>query len=127
MPELKVYVPTYNGDLVDLDARDNLPEFGDPQVPIVVRRADGLRIVLGSVDYFDASAPDIQIERRPQGWAILLTPMPAGEASGVVCFLDDGRSFVVPDEYADKPLRVLGSIEEVPDLNTLPKRDCGKA
>src|SRR5207253_4915079 len=97
MAELTLHAPTYNcGEYATDPAAEVKPEFGEPYVPIVIRSADGVRIVLGSHDYFDGDAADIQIERRPGGWAIFLHPWGGGDPSGYVYFLDDGRSFVVP-------------------------------
>jgi hypothetical protein len=98
MPELKIFAPTYYGNIAaEKMALRAKREFDDPYVPIVVRRADGLRIVLGSHDYFDGNAPDIQIERRPCGWAVFLHPVGGGDPSGLIFFLDDGRSFLIPE------------------------------
>src|SRR5258707_1300571 len=73
MPELELYVPTCNcGAFADPSDSQTKPEFGDPHVPVLVCRSAGVRIVLGSHDYSDVDAPDIQIERRPGGWAIFL-------------------------------------------------------
>lgn len=96
--ELKVDVPTYYGDSAWAPAGER-PEFGQPFVSTVVRPAGRLRIVLGSNDYFDDDAPDVQIERRPNGWMIFLRPVGGGEASGQVIFLDDGRSFLIPERH----------------------------
>lgn len=120
MPELKVHVPTYYGNLSDKVEREIRSDFGDPYVPLLVRRSDGLRVVIGSHDYFDMGAPDIQVERRPQGWAILLHPVGGGDPSGYVYFLDDGRSLVIP-ERSDRPIRVVESTDEFPELDMLCK------
>jgi hypothetical protein len=88
---IKVSVPTYNGKW--LNENPDLPEFDEPEVPILVCPADGLRIVLGTHDYNDYSKPDIQVERRHNGWIIFLHAMGGGDPSGYVVFLDDGRSF----------------------------------
>ncbi|MGA2442087.1 MAG: hypothetical protein ABSH08_14125 [Tepidisphaeraceae bacterium] len=127
MPELKIHVPTYYGSVgvrnADAGAK---PEFGDPYVPIIARPAEGMRLVLGSQDYFDKNAPDIQVERRPNGWAIFLHPIGGSDPCGYVFFVDDGRSFVVPEgelgatpsikvvswEEAGKEVDGLNSIEE---------------
>lgn len=99
MPEIKIHVPTYYCDAgaVDYLGRQRR-EFDDPRVPVIVRDADGVRIVLGSNDYWNANAPDVQIERRPNGWAIFLHPMGGGDPAGYLYFLDDGRSFLVPEK-----------------------------
>lgn len=122
MSELEIDVPTYNGNLSDPIARDALPEFGDPHIPVLIYRADGIRIVLGSSDYLDDNAPDIHIERRPQGWAIFLHPVPGGDPSGYVYFLDDGRSYVIPEHGSDA-IRMVESGDEFAELDTLPKSD----
>jgi hypothetical protein len=98
MRELRLHVPTYNADAFVGDAAANTkPEFGEPYVPVLIRRADGVRILLGTHDYLDMHAPDIQVERRPSGWAIFLHPLGGGDPSGHIYLLDDGRSFVVPE------------------------------
>jgi hypothetical protein len=108
MAQLRVHVPTYyGGAFEDEVARGEKPEFGDPYVPVLAREADGVRIVLGSHDYFDMSKPDIQIERRPKGWAIFLHPEAGGDASGFIYFLDDGRSFVSPENATTPAIETL--------------------
>jgi hypothetical protein len=98
MQELKLLVPTYNGKAFESQvSAGKLHEFGVPRVPVLIREADGVRIVLGTHDYEENGAPDIQIERRPKGWAFFLHPRGAGDPSGFVYFLDDGRSFVVKE------------------------------
>jgi hypothetical protein len=110
MPELKIRVPTYYGSADEAKvAAAKLSEFDDPRVPVLVRPADGLRIVLGTHDYYDMTKPDIQIERRSNGWAIFLHPVGGGDASGYVYFMDDGRSFIIPenDVGPTPPIRML--------------------
>jgi hypothetical protein len=98
MSELKIYVPTFYGHAKAQEIEDGKQEeFDEPEVPILARPSAGLRIVLGSNDFFDNDAPDIQIERRPNGWAIFLHPAGDGDPSGYIYFIDDGRSFVVPE------------------------------
>jgi hypothetical protein len=98
MQELKIYVPTYNaGEFRAAPKSQKSTDFGDPRVPVVIREADGVRIVLGSHDFRNSDTPDVQIERRPGGWAIFLHPVGGSDASGYVYFLDDGRSFIVPE------------------------------
>lgn len=124
MAELRIHVPTYYGS--GPGAFSDKPEFGSPEVPLLVRPADGLRIVLGSHDYFDATAPDIQIERRANGWAIFLHPVGGGDPSGHIYFLDDGRSFVTPerDLGTTPPVLVLdwdaavSEVDQVPDMKS---------
>jgi hypothetical protein len=64
---------------------------------VLIREADGVRIVLGTHDYEDYEKPDIYIERRPNGWAIFLHPLGGSDPSGFVYFLDDGRSFLAKE------------------------------
>lgn len=120
MPDLRFRVPTYHGDVTDSTARAALPEFGDPAVPVVIRCASGVRVVLGSIDFSDMSAPDVLIERHPRGWAIFLHPAGGGDPSGAVYFLDDGRSFAVAEEGAH-PIRMAESTDELPELDSLAK------
>lgn len=116
--ELRIDVPTYYGSARN-DGVDARPEFGGPYVPLVVRPAEGLRIVLGSTDYFDQDAPDIQIERRPGGWMVFLHPLGSGGASGHIIFLDDHRSFLIParDLSSTPPTVTLGPDASIPELD----------
>jgi len=70
------------------------PDFGPPYVAVVVHEAEGVRVVLGTHDRHSGEYPDIQIERRANGWAIFLHPVGGCDPSGYVYFLDDGRSFI---------------------------------
>ena len=98
MQELKLLVPTYNCQLFPEQVeKGEKPEFGAPDVPVLIREAAGVRVVLGTHDYDDYTKPDIQIERQPNGWVIFLHPFPGGDACGYVYFLDDGRSFLVKE------------------------------
>ncbi len=97
-PELLLRVPTYYGSIPEQQPLlASKEEFDSPFVPVIVRSADGVRLVLGSHDHEDLRFPDIQLERRPGGWAIFLHPVGGGDPSGYVYFLDDGRSFLVPE------------------------------
>lgn len=109
--ELKLEVPTYYGKDDDHEAKGKA-EWDSPHVPVLVREAEGLRIVLGSRDYDDCSVPDIQIERQPGGWVIFLHPEPGGDPSGYVYFLDDGRSFVHPERLGG--ITVLDARDPIP-------------
>jgi hypothetical protein len=119
--ELKLIVPTYLANMPRKQSKtDDSPEFGNPYIPILVREAEGVRIVLGTHDYEDGEKPDIQIERRPNGWAIFLRSLGGGDPSGYVYFLDDGRSFLVPEfGYAINAggIQVLAPHEDVPELD----------
>ncbi len=119
MEEFRLNVPTYNANLFPAQvAAGNLPEFGPPYVPVVIREAEGIRIVLGSNDYDDMHAPDIQIERRPRGWAIFLRPVGGGDVSGFVYFVDDGRSFLLPENGlgSTPAIEVVEEGAKVPDM-----------
>jgi hypothetical protein len=121
MEELMMMVPTYYGAAqVNPESFPDKEEFDEPRVPVLVRDADGVRVVLGSHDYNDAEKPDIQIERRPNGWAIFLHPVGGGDPSGLVYFLDDGRSFLVPDGLVSEQIEVLESVEQVPMIDDPP-------
>jgi hypothetical protein len=118
--ELKLAVPTYVRNLQERKAHtDENPDFGSPHVPVLIHEADGVRIVLGTHDYDDYDTPDIQIERRPNGWAIFLHPLGGVDPSGYVYFLDDGRSFVVPgrEHGAAQTIQVIAAQDDVPELD----------
>jgi hypothetical protein len=116
MEQLKLLVPTYYANLfpAEVAARER-PEFGEPNVPVIIRQAEGVRIVLGTHNYDDTDKPDVQIERQPNGWMIFLDPV-AGDPSGYVYFLDDGRSFLVPETPFGStiPIKVLNTFQHVP-------------
>jgi hypothetical protein len=110
--ELKLTVPTYYGRANCVrEIVGEPPDFDTPDVPVLIHEAGGIRIVLGTHDFNDMSKPDIQIERRPKGWAIFLHPIGGGDPSGYVYFLDDGRSLLLRENtYSES-----GSIEVLPD------------
>ena len=124
MQEMKIYVPTYYRDPTEggVSAKHK-EEFDDPHVPVLIRHADGVRIVLGSHDFFDNDAPDIQVERRPNGWAIFLHPEGGGDPSGCVYFVDDGRSFVVPDKGSTPAIQMMEWDEAVKEVDDEKSRD----
>lgn len=114
MEELKLFVPTYNAAAFpDEVLREEIPEFGNPFVPVLVKEVAGIRIVLGSHDYDSEHAPDILVERRPNGWAIFLHPVGGGDPSGYVYFCDDGRSYLLPEHG----IGVTASIEVVESMD----------
>src|SRR5262249_37348384 len=111
--QIKLSVPTYYGSAHDGSGTlAGLPEFGEPNVPVLIHEAEGVRIVLGTHDFNDRYKPDVQIERRPNGWVIFLHP-DDGDAAGFVHFLDDGRSYLTIErgpsaiEVLDPPLDLL--------------------
>lgn len=119
MKELKLLVPTYNASLFAKQvAAGILPEFGPPNVPVIIRQSDGVRIVLGSHDFNELNVPDVQIERRPRGWAIFLHPLGGSDACAYIYFLDDGRSFLLP-ETGPTPtpeIQIVARPEIVPEM-----------
>ena len=113
MEEFKLSVPTYYGAAnCKQNIVGDLPDFDAPNVPVLIHEAEGVRIVLGTHDFNDREKPDIQIERRPKGWAIFLHPVGGGDASGYVYFLDDGRSFLLKQKYwaGSNPIEVLSGL-----------------
>lgn len=120
MEKLVLTVPTYYGAAqVNPKSFPDKEEFDEPRVPVLVRDADGVRVVLGTNNSQDVERPDVQIERRPNGWAIVLHPIGGGDACGFVYFLDDGRSFLVP-EHGPEQIRVLNDIDQVPGVDAPP-------
>jgi hypothetical protein len=114
--ELKLTVPTYVANMPKKETEaDDAGDFARPYVPVLIHQAEGVRIVLGTHNYEDYERPDVQIERRPNGWAIFLHPS-AGYPCGYVYFLDDGRSYLVP-EWGDSAIKVLALHGDVPALD----------
>lgn len=113
MQELMLTVPTYYGAAqANPKWYPDMEEFDEPSVPVLIREAEGVRIVLGTTNWQDFKRPDVQIERRPNGWAIFLRP-DGGDANAIVYFLDDGRSFLLPDGMASNGIEVLSRDDEV--------------
>lgn len=126
MHECKFAVPTYNADLFPAEvAAGRTPEFGLPNVPVLIHQSDGIRVVLGTHDPNALSKPDIQIERQPNGWVVFLHPVGGSDASGFVYLHDDGRSFVLPERgLGPTPhMNVLRPNDDVPGFK--PHRDSG--
>lgn len=117
MGEHRFTVPTYNANrFPDEVAAGRMPEFGPPDLPVVIREAEGIRIVLGTHDRDDSAKPDIQIERQPNGWVIFLHPVGGSDASGYVYLRDDGRSFLLPENGLGPtpPIAALQPRDDVP-------------
>ena len=120
MRELKLLVPTYNARyFADQVESGSMPEFGVPKVPVVIREADGIRIVLGTHEYWETDAPDVQIERQPNGWVFFLHPLGGCDACGYVYLLDDGRSFLQRESGLGltEAIEILEAGEEVPEID----------
>ncbi len=112
--ELKLFVPTNIGNLYPA-TQYAPPEFDKPYEPVLVREANGVRIVLGTHVYSNVEKPDVLIERRPNGWVVFLHPLGRGDASGIVCFHDDGRSYLLKEwSGPTPPIVVLEPGEKVP-------------
>jgi hypothetical protein len=117
MHECKFTVPTFNANLYPTEVQTGrVPEFGPPNLPVLIHQADGIRIVLGTHDANDLNKPDIQIERQPNGWVIFLHPVGGSDASGHVYILDDGRSFLLPENGLGPtpPIEALQPEDDVP-------------
>jgi hypothetical protein len=65
---------------------------------------------MGTHDWRDNDKPDIQIERRPHGWAIFINP-DAGDTVAYVYILDSGETYLVPENCARPSLSI---VEEAP-------------
>lgn len=127
LQELRLLVPTYNATFFAKEVeRNEKPEYGDPHVQVLVREAEGVRIVLGTHDHEDLDKPDIWVERQPQGWVIFLHPDAGGDPCGYVYFLDDGRSFLVKETYATPPIEIIESSTDLPEIHG-PLADAGSA
>jgi hypothetical protein len=116
MRVLRLTVPTYNRDFYhDEDAARRREEFGDPEVPVVIREEAGVRILLGTHDPRDGEAPDVLIERHPRGWMIFLHPLGSSDPCAFVFFADDGRSFILKESFPG-PTPLLQEIEQKEDV-----------
>lgn len=92
-------VPIYLGD-AEVTRQSKGDDFSQEKVPVTIFEAEGVKIVLGVESGGEVCKPDVQIERRPNGWAIFLHPLAGCDPCGVVYFHDDGRSFFVHEsEY----------------------------
>lgn len=107
----KIFIPTYVGSQCEHQENPSTlgPDFGSPDVPVLIHEADGIRLLLGTHEWEDKSKPDVQIERRPHGWAMFLHPN-AGDPIGHLYLLDDGRSYLLPESFADPPIEVVDDI-----------------
>jgi hypothetical protein len=118
--EFRLLVPRYNYNLYSRYVESGkLPEFGNPETPVLIREAEGVRVVLGSHDYSDDSKPYVQIERHPNGWMIFLHPLGGSDPCGYVYFVDDGRSYFLPEyPYGPTPeVQVLEPGKRVPEFD----------
>ena len=119
MRELGIIAPTYNAQSFPNEVELGLkPEYGPPYLPVLIRESEGVRLILGTYVANDLTKPDILIERQPNGWMIFLHPLPGSDPSGYIYFLDDGRSFLVPENGLGptKPIEVLAHDEEVHEM-----------
>lgn len=118
--QFRLTIPTYNANYFDKVTHEILmEEFSEPNVPVLVHEAAGVRVVLGTHDYDEMEKPDIQIERRAHGWAIFLHPEGGGDPSGYVYFLDDGRSYLVREHHGSTPaIQLISSVDELEELDS---------
>jgi hypothetical protein len=84
-------------------------DFAPPDVPVLIHHADGIRVLLGTHDLADRSKADIQIERRKRGWAIFLHPN-AGDPVGYIFILDDGQTFLLPEQVISDSIEVVDQV-----------------
>jgi hypothetical protein len=107
----KLFIPTYVGSQYKLQKAESTPwpDFAPPNVPVLIHEADGIRLLLGTHDWEDNSKPDIQIERRPRGWAIFLHPN-AGDPIGHLYMLVDGRSYLLPEALSEPSIEIVDEI-----------------
>lgn len=111
-------IPTFFGHVREqTTANSTEPEFGPPFVEVSMYRQEGVRIIMHTPGIDDDDQPDIHIERRPRGWAIFLHPEGSNDPSGFIYFLDDGRSFVVPN--GPEPLVIREWNGDVPEVDGL--------
>lgn len=109
-PVTKFRVPTYfGGPEINDDGTygaDHKKEFDKPMAEIGVYKADGLTVELGKQPK-EGEPPNVVFERRLNGWMIVLHPVGGGDASAIVYFLDDGRSFIEKGCGIDCPENIV--------------------
>lgn len=120
MSEVRWTVPTYNANRYpELVENGMLEEWGDPSVPVLLRYEEGVRVLLGTHDYSDCNKPDLAIERRPGGWAIVLHPKSGDDPVGWMYFLDDGRSYLQLEQLVcGHHMVILDCGDEVPGMES---------
>jgi hypothetical protein len=110
----KLLVPTYVGSQPH-NEHSNRPDFAEPRVPVLVHESEGIRVLMGTHHWEDWDKPDIQVERRPHGWAVFISPT-AGDPVACLYMLDSGRTYVMPEKYTEPTLEV---VDDTPnDLDT---------
>jgi hypothetical protein len=102
MKTWKTTVPTYYEERIDTNER----EFDSPEVPIVIQESAGIRIVLGTHEVEGVTKPDVQIERRPRGWAIFINP-DGRETCAIIYVLDDSRTYCLSEKQVNCPLTIV--------------------
>jgi hypothetical protein len=115
MNDIQLIVPTYNRRRFPQQvARGELEEYGAPEVPVLVREADGLRIMLGARDFND-QVPDLLVERQPGAWVVFVHHPGGGDPSCEIYLMDDGRTLVSP-EIGRRDFEILSPGVDVPEL-----------
>ncbi|MCI0640762.1 MAG: hypothetical protein L0Y70_16945 [Gemmataceae bacterium] len=104
----KMSVPTYVGAQPHEEKVD-WPDFAQPMVPVLVHEFEGVRVIMGSHDRINQDQPDLQIERRPHGWAIFIHPN-GGDPVACIYILDNGRTFLIPEKYTEPSLETVDDI-----------------
>jgi hypothetical protein len=85
-------------------------------VPVIVTADQSIELVLGTDDVNDLDYPDLVVERRRNGWMIMLNPVGGGNPSGYVFFLDDGRSFLIRQPFAGA-IHVTSKVEKAAEVD----------
>jgi hypothetical protein len=105
----RLSVPTYYG------AKDRDVVFAEPNVPVQVNKAKGIRIVLGAHDFDDSPKPVVRVERRPHGWAVYIH-RDAADPIACILILDNGKTLLLPDPVADPQLEFFNDMPPSLDL-----------
>ena len=101
----KLAVPTYVASQPHGDETD-WPDFAEPSVPVAIHETGGIRVIMGTHDWKDNDKPDIQIERRPHGWAVFINP-DDGDTVAYIYILDTGETYLVAEEWARPRLNIV--------------------
>jgi hypothetical protein len=98
-------VPTHNGNL-DGCKELGREEYGDPVVLVHIDTdKQGVVITLGNPlpaddEGDDPGPPEVVIERRPNGWCVLVTTDSYGNGGCAVYLADDHECYIAPDHTA---------------------------
>lgn len=87
-------IPTYNPESC---------KESEPRIPVCIHTDDGICINLGTDDPANRNGPNVQIERRKNGYVVFIRTVAGWDQTCYVYMLDDGRCFVLPENNTRGP------------------------